>query len=241
MKICAAQIKSVKGDVAANIQHHKAFIHLAVEESADMIVFPELSVTGYEPSLAKALATTKEDKRFDDFQQTSNSNNIIIGVGMPLKDNNDIVIGMIVFQPNKPRQTYVKQYLHPDEFPFFVKGKPQSPLMQHNIALAICYELSVPEHSAAAHKDGAKIYIASVAKTAAGMDKAIESLSAIAKQYSMITLISDSVGYCDDFECGGRTSIWDDKGKLLDQLDDKEEGFLIIDTTNLKVTRKLLQ
>jgi len=240
MKICAAQIKSVKGDVAVNIQHHKAFIRLAVEESAGMIVFPELSITGYEPSLAKELATTKEDERFDDLQQISDAKNIIICAGMPLKESDGIVIGMIVFQPNKPRETYVKQYLHADELPFFVEGQPTSPLMQYNIALAICYELSVPEHSTGAHKNGAEIYITSVAKTATGMEKAIESLSTIAEKYAMLTVISNCVGYCDDFECGGRTSIWDNKGKLLGQLDDREEGLLIIDTTDLKVVAKTL-
>jgi len=240
MKICVAQIKPVKGDVTFNIQHHKTFIHLAVEESAEMIVFPELSITGYEPSLAKELATTKEDERLEAFQQISDKNNIVIGVGIPLNSNNGIMIGMVIFQPHKPRETYVKQYLHADEFPFFILGQPLAPLIQHKIALAICYEISVPDHSEAAHENGAAIYIASVAKSVKGMEKAIENLSAIARKYSMITLISNCVGHCDDFECGGRSAVWNNEGILLAQLDNKEEGMLIIDTSNLEVTVKAL-
>jgi predicted amidohydrolase len=52
MKICVAQTKSVKGDVLKNIENHLKFIELALAFSADLIIFPELSLTGYEPELA---------------------------------------------------------------------------------------------------------------------------------------------------------------------------------------------
>ena len=78
MKICAAQIKSLKGNVEANVEHHKRLVELAVSNGVDVIIFPELSITGYEPQLAKDLATDQNDSRFDDFQKLSNQNNITI-------------------------------------------------------------------------------------------------------------------------------------------------------------------
>jgi len=57
MKICVAQTRPVKGDIQSNIENHKKFIDLAVSGGADTIIFPELSLTGYEPELAKELAT----------------------------------------------------------------------------------------------------------------------------------------------------------------------------------------
>ena len=100
----------------------------------------------------------------------------------------------------------------------------------NRIALAICYELSVPEHSEDAHKSGAEIYIASVAKSVNGVEKAVISLAGIAKRYSMAVLMSNCVGRCDDFESAGRTSIWNKNGLLVGQLDDTNEGILIVDT-----------
>ena len=64
MKICVAQTRPVKGDIQSNIDNHKKLIDLAVSFGADKVIFPELSLTGYEPHLAKELATNQDDCRF---------------------------------------------------------------------------------------------------------------------------------------------------------------------------------
>lgn len=241
MKIAAAQLKPVKGDIQQNINKHKSLVSLAVAGKADMIIFPELSITGYEPELAKDLVTAKDDSRFDVFQQISDKETITIGIGAPLKAGDGITISMIIFQPFRERQTYSKQYLHADEYPYFTNGHEQVILKINNnkIAPAICYELSVAAHSENAHKLGADIYVASVAKTAAGVDKAITTLSDIARTYSMTVLLSNCIGLCDNAECGGRSSVWNKKGILLDQLDDAAEGILVFDTDTEKLAKKI--
>lgn len=242
MKICIAQTRPVKGDIQSNIANHKKLIHLAISHGAGKVIFPELSLTGYEPHLAKELATDKEDSRFDDFQKISNTRNIMIGVGVPLKNNKGVCIGMVLFRPQKERQVYLKKYLHPDEEEFFIEGQNSTGPVDDktNIALAICYELSVPEHSDNAFKNGAEIYIASVAKSDVGIEKAGKALSAIASKYSMMVLMSNCVGRCDDFESGGKTSIWNNKGLLLGQLNDTTEGILIIDTDTQELIEKTI-
>jgi len=81
MKICVAQTRPAKGDIPRNIAGHKTLIDLAASKGAETIIFPELSVTGYEPALAGKLATTPNDHRFDDFQQIADKRQITIGVG----------------------------------------------------------------------------------------------------------------------------------------------------------------
>jgi predicted amidohydrolase len=60
-KICVAQTRPVKGDIQSNINSHKNLINLAVAIVAELIIFPELSLTGYDPTLAKELATSAHD------------------------------------------------------------------------------------------------------------------------------------------------------------------------------------
>ncbi len=236
MNIAAAQIRPLKGNIQQNLAKHVRLIESAVAKKVDIIVFPELSTTGYEPGLAKDLATVKEDARFDIFQTISDQDNITICIGAPLTASSGIAISMIIFQPRKQRQVYAKQYLHVDEYPWFVNGHGHVILEINNtkIAPAICYELSVPQHPENAHRLGAGIYNASVAKTAAGVDKAITQLSEIANNYSMTVLLSNFIGNCDNTECGGRSSVWNDNGVLLGQLDDHSEGVLLIDTSTGK-------
>ncbi|MFZ4455287.1 MAG: carbon-nitrogen hydrolase family protein [Bacteroidales bacterium] len=237
MKIAVAQTRSIKGDISTNIKTHKKLIDLAISYKVDTIFFPELSITGYEPELAKELVTNQDDKEFDNFQEISNKNRITIGLGMPTKSNSGIKISMIIFQPDTPRQTYSKQKLHSEESPYFVNGEEQIILTIDNkkIAPAICYESLQTDHSDNAKKLGADIYVASVAKSQNGINKAMTHYPAVAKKFSIPVLMSNCVGFCDNFESVGQSSVWTKQGNLVGQLDDKNEGILIFDTETEKI------
>ena len=242
MKICVAQTRPVKGDIQSNIDNHKKFIDLATAYCADIVIFPELSLTGYEPALAEALATNQDDRRLDDFQIIADTRQITIGVGVPTKSGASPCISMVIFQPYQGRQTYSKQYLHADEEPFFMSGPSAAGLIgdKTNIALAICYELSVPEHAEKAFANCADIYVASVAKSASGVDQAVKRLVDIAQTYSVPILMSNCIGPSDDFESAGKTSVWNDKGLLVGQLNETNEGVLIFDTDTQEVIEKVM-
>lgn len=236
MKICLAQSKPVKGDIPINLDNHAKMIHLAADHGAQLIIFPELSITGYEPTLAKELSVDADDSSLDLLQAISNTKHIAIGAGMPVKNGDGVTISMLVFQPHQPREIYFKQYLHADELPFFQQGEPHSVSLfeKHRLGMAICYEISVPEHAAGVHEAGAQVYIASVAKSVKGVEKALVELPAIARTYGMAVLMANCVGHCDDFDCGGKSSVWSGSGELVAQLDGVEEGLLLFDTQSGK-------
>lgn len=242
MKICVAQTRPVKGDIQRNIDNHKKLIDLAISNGADIVIFPELSLTGYEPKLAKELAMHQDDSRLDDFQKISDAKQITIGVGVPTKSRSGICISMVLFQPHQARQMYSKKYLHVDEEEFFISGQSFTDLRtdQTNIALSICYEISVPQHAEQAFKRGAEIYIASVVKFVNGGDKALKRLAGIAREYSMTVFMSNCVGQCDGEECAGKTSIWNKKGSVVGQLDDTNEGMLIFDPDTQELIERTL-
>jgi predicted amidohydrolase len=209
-----------------------------VSHGADAIFFPELSLTGYEPTLAHDLAMEAGDRRLEPFQEGSDRHQILIGAGIPERCEGGICIGMILFQPGRTREVYTKKYLHPDEEEFFVIGQGHPGLLNTVpvIALAICYELSVPEHPANAARRGAGIYVASVAKTTPGVVQAGEILSWIARTYSMTVLMSNCIGLADGTECTGGSAIWDSRGRLLGELSDSEEGLIMIHTDTHQIT-----
>lgn len=238
MKICAAQTKPKTGDVQRNIENHVTLINLAASQGGELILFPELSLTGYEPTLAKRLATDGDDARFEIFQQICDSKSIVGCVGIPTKCGAGICISMILFQPHTARSIYSKTYLHADELPFFVAGNSPPGLMINDtrLALAICYEISVSQHLVAALKGRPQMYLASVAKFARGIDTARATLSDTAKQNEVTVLMANSVGPADNGECCGKSSVWNNKGELVGQLDDSREGILIFDTGMQVVT-----
>jgi predicted amidohydrolase len=232
MNVCAAQIKPISGDIQSNIVRHTNFINLASSNGAEIIIFPELSLTGYEPKLASKLAVQLHDNRLDIFQQTSDAQKITIGVGLPLHIKTGISIAMAVFQPAKARQVYCKEFIHADEEPFFKSAKSEVDLtaFKANIAFAICYEISVPKHAENAFKNGAGFYMASVAKFENAIDKAISRLSQVAAQYSMSVLMANSIGAADGQICAGKSSVWNNQGILKGQLNSLDEGLLFYDS-----------
>ncbi len=247
MKIALAQMRSAAGDVAANLARHQRFVEAAAEQGAEVVVFPELSLTGYEPELAERSATTVDDPRFDGLQALADRRRITIAAGMPTRSDYGVRISMLIFRPGtaeKPaaRQVYSKQYIHADEEPFFVRGEAADVTFggatdtTPKIAPAICYELSVPEHAKQAAWNGAEIYLASVAKTASGVERAYETLAASAAKHSMTVLMVNCVGPCGGFESAGRSAAWNRQGVLLGQLGDSEEAILLIDTAIEQVT-----
>ena len=63
--IAAAQSCSTKGDIDANVGAHAKIVRVAAEHHVDLVVFPELSLTGYEPEIATVCTIDAEDERLD--------------------------------------------------------------------------------------------------------------------------------------------------------------------------------
>ena len=62
ISIAAAQTIPVKGNIAENIKRHEKLIKYAAEKEVDILLFPELSLTGYEMELASDLSMSFFDK-----------------------------------------------------------------------------------------------------------------------------------------------------------------------------------
>lgn len=238
MKICIAQTKPAKGDIAENLRQHVAFIERALLHSPSMIVFPELSLTGYEPDLAKVLATTQEDRRLDVLQALSDENNLTIGVGLPTKTGDETPrISMVLFRPRQAPVTYSKCYLFATEEGIFSAGEEPlvMPVGGEIVAPAICYELSNPKHSEYAYQQRSGVYIASVLNSVSGVDADLIKLEAIAKRYKMNVFMANYVGISGGYNCAGKSSVWNKDGVLVAQLDGANEGLIIFDTKSEKV------
>jgi len=232
VKVCAAQLELKPGDIEFNIGEHIKLIKKAIDFGMDLIVFPELSLTGYEPLLAESLSTDISDSRLDILQTLSNEHNIIICAGLPIKQIHGNLIGLVVIQPQKERTMYAKQILHADERPFFVEGRGQSFINFGNeiLAPAICFESLQESHAIEAKKCGANIYLASVAKHESGVQRGYKHYSSISNKHGFITLMANSYGTCDNFLSFGSSAVWDKKGKCIANLNESENGLVGVDT-----------
>jgi len=237
MRVTIAQVQVIKGNIEKNIENHLKWIKQAILHNADMVVFPELSLTGYEPSLAEGLASNQDDARLDEMQNLSDKNKITIGVGLPTRKESKVFVSMIILQPQKGRITYSKQYLYPPEKSVFTAG--ENPLVLNLkteiVSPAICYETSNEAHCAYALRNNASIYIASVLSSVSGIDDELKKLSDIAKQNKLVTLMANYVGKSGGYDCAGKSSVWNEKGELVGQLGSEYEGIITFDTQTKEI------
>jgi predicted amidohydrolase len=235
MILASAQTKPKRGDIKENLLNHYRLIKLASNKGADLIVFPEMSITGYERESADGLAFSLNDSRLENLQQLSVDNNIIIIAGAPIKIHFDLFIGAFIFLPNRSVLNYTKQFLHPGEEEYFVASFDHNPdieLQNERISLAICADIDHPVHPENAHRAKSTIYIPSIFFSPNGIPEAHTKLSSYAQKYSMNVLMSNYSG--DTWGCasGGKSAFWNNNGELVAAMNSSRSGLLLVERNN---------
>lgn len=232
MKIAAAQIQPIGQNTDANIKTHLRMVELAAQQNVDLILFPEMSLTGYERENADALAFTENDARLSVLMEKAKQYQMYIVVGAPIKINSELCIGSFIFSPNGATKIYTKQFLHDGEVLYFNAGNSLNPLIEgqdEKISLAICADISHPVHAENASKMNATLYLASIFYTPNGIDGAYTQLSAYAKKYAMNIVMANYVGSSYSLKAAGKSASWNKKGELISQLNGEEENLLIVE------------
>lgn len=232
MKICAVQMASLHDDVPGNLQRHLWWVSHAKALGADLVVFPELSLTGYFPSMARQASMAEGTPLLDTLQAACDAQSIGVAVGLPYSGIQGVRIGMSILRAGQPRLSYAKRRLHEDELHWFVPGN-QHVLIDiggHRVAPAICHESLFLNHAQQAQALGADLYMVSVAKAARGLPKAFEHYADVARRLNLPVIMANTVGPVEDFTAAGRSAAWDAQGQLLVALDEAQEGLVLLDT-----------
>jgi predicted amidohydrolase len=229
--IGVAQISVVKGDYDQNIAIHCKMIEQAAKHKVNILLFPELSLTGYELSLANELAISETDSRLQKLQLFANKYDMTLLVGAPKKISGDKPqIGLFVISPNKSVFCYSKMYLHENENHFFTVGDKDFYIQRDfglKIGLAICADTSVKEHPALAAKQGINCYLASMLISHGGYEADSAQLRDYANKYNMMVAMANHSGITGGWACAGKSTIWDNKGQPIAAVDDAEFALVI--------------
>ena len=232
MTVCLAQVRSETGRVQANVDHHLAVLDALGPGRADLVAFPELSLSNYDPAAAGAAAVEPDDGRLLAFQRWADATGCAVAVGAPLRTAGRPHIAMLVFAAGRRPVVVGKRHLHADEAPFFspFEGGVGVLDLAARVGVAICYEVAVPEHAAAVAAAGAAVYLASVAKTPGGVARAQAALAETARRHALPALMVNAVGTCEGRPAGGGSAVLDRSGRLLARLGPAAEGLLVYDT-----------
>ncbi|UUQ64304.1 carbon-nitrogen hydrolase family protein [Pseudomonas fuscovaginae UPB0736] len=219
LTIAAAQSCSLAGDLEGNIQRHLHFMQQAAGQGVQLLVFPELSLTGYERNLAAALAITPDAQVLQPLADLARELRLVTVVGMPIRlaDDAPLLIGALTFKADGSRQLYSKQHLHEGEEQVFTSGAGGAGLSfgDDTVALSVCADFSHASHALQAAQSGANLYASSVLISENGYAADTTLLQGYAREHRMAVLMANHAGVTGGWMSAGRSAIWAAGGALV--------------------------
>ncbi len=228
--ISLAQVPVIKGAFKENVKIHLSYISESSYMGADVVVFPELSLTGYELELVDQLSFQQEPNEFRVLSKSSIENNIVVIAGCPLiTEKNKPSIGAVICFPNGNIKFYSKQNLHEGEDIYCSSGKDDYlfTINNYRIALAICADFTNPSHSANAVTNGADMYIASALISEPAYHEDARILSNIASVHRMTVLLSNHISQTGSWPACGKNTVWDSSGEVVVSSNSKEKCLVL--------------
>ncbi|MBI4548327.1 MAG: acyltransferase [Ignavibacteriae bacterium] len=255
--IALAQIDNVLGDIAKNVKKHVEFIRRAKVGGADLVVFPELSLSGYSiKDINWELALRPDnDKRLTPLIKESSEIAIIAGC-VEESDEFGIYNSAFLFERGKVisvhRKIYPPTYGMFEESRYFSPGKSVKAIdtTVGRIGVLVCedlWHLPLPYILA---QDGAQaiIGIAASPTRLAGEDARIQNAQinseqhkAYARLLSSYVVFCNRVGYEDGVNFWGGSEVVGPSGDIIVQakLFDEDLVFVEIDENHVRRARRL--
>src|ERR671936_1494416 len=237
MRLALAQINTVVGDLDRNRDRIVARIREAKEEGADLVLFPELAVTGYppedlllRPSFVRAAART-----LDEVARATRG--IVALVGVPWFDR-DLYNAAAICTAGEVKTLYRKRFLPNygvfDEDRYFAPGHDLV-LLEHGgtlIGPTVCEDMWQPGPPATdLALAGAQLLVnLSASPFHVLRDREREEMFATrARDNSCFVAFCNAVGGQDELIFDGHSLVLDEQGEVLARGPGFEEALVVVD------------
>ena len=259
LNLALAQIATKLGDVEANLAKHLDYIGQAKAQNADLLVFPELSLTGYVlQDLVASVAhnPTEDDRIFKHLFKASRDLDLVVGF-VDEDTRHRFYIASAYLSGGKLIHVHHKVYLPTyglfDEGRFFAWGDEVRAFDTRfgRMGMLICEDFWHASPPYLLWLDGADIMLFSSASPGRGLNdtEKLESArwvervnKAYASMFTSFVAHSNRVGYEDGLHFWGGATVFDPNGKELAHGPYNEEAlaFAELDLNQLRRTRSRL-
>jgi len=248
IKIALAQTSCKVGDKAYNIQKMATYIAKAKKQKANLIIFPELSLTGYTTrDRTYELAETIPGSSTQKMERLAKQNNMHIIYGMiekSAKAQAVIYNTAVLTAPNGTIGHYRKMYLPThsvfEEKRYFRQGY-ETPVFDTplgKIGIIICYDIFFPEITRVLRLKGAKLIVCISASPAVRRNYFETLTTARAIENTVYLAYVNLVGIEDGLQFWGGSRLITPNGRVMVQAkyDDDNMVFGTIDYSDLART-----
>src|SRR5436189_2629351 len=237
MRIALAQINTVVGDLDGNAERIRSRLAEAKEQQADLVVFPELAVTGYPPEdlLLRPSFVRAAQQQAEELARETRG--IVALIGVPWLDR-DLYNACAVCAAGEIKTIYRKRFLPNygvfDEDRYFAPGRDLV-LLEHGGTLVgptICEDIWQPGPPATELAlAGAQLLVnLSASPFHLCRDREREEMFATrARDNSCFIAFCNAVGGQDELIFDGHSLVLDEDGRVLARAPGFEEALLVVD------------
>lgn len=239
VRIAQAQINTVVGDLSGNRDKILESIKMAGEADADIVIFPELALTGYPPEDLLLRPKFIEDNLRVFYEIASHVGDVTTIVGFADREDGKVFNAAGILHRGKVEAIYHKIQLPNygvfDEKRYFQPGLNVLVFERNDVifGVSICEDIWIPEGvtETQAFPGGAEIILnisASPYYVGKGNERK-EMLKQRAIQTYSYIVYTNLVGGQDELVFDGMSMVFSDKGKILAQGKQFEEDLILTD------------
>ncbi|WP_324607630.1 carbon-nitrogen hydrolase family protein [Streptomyces sp. NRRL WC-3742] len=233
--IAAAQFAPLAGEIKTNVRTVSGLIRQAGAEGARVVVFPELALTGYEPTLVGATPDSwlgEADARLEPIREACRETGAVAVVNGPVlrTEGRPGVTSLVIGADGELLARYDKTHLYGVEAEVFEPGSADGRFTVDGVrfALATCYDNRFPDIAERAAADGCTVYLASSALDADN-DSFEEVYPVRAREFGLYVVLADLVGLSEAGPCVGRSGGWGPDGERIADAGPDREGFALVE------------
>ena len=220
LTVSAIQYQALDGGIVPNASEHVRLIEDAASHGSRLVVFPELSLTGYNLPLLEAPDhwLGANDQRLGYIREICRRTGITAVVGSAYREPDGTPrLASLAIHPEGSTETAFKTHLHGQEKDIFEAGEGAVlvELDGWKIALAICFDAAVPAHSTDAAGAGADAYAVSAVYTREEEHRLGLHLGARAMDNRMFGILANLGGTTPLGPSCGLSGFWGPDGLLM--------------------------
>jgi len=239
MKVALAQINTVVGDVWGNVEKTAGALERAVEGGAELVAFPELTMTGYPPEDLLLRPSFIRDN-LDALEEFTGKvpEGVVAAVGFVDLDG-DLHNACAVISGGEVLHRYHKRFLPNygvfDENRYFREGEGPAPILKMGrdlVGLSICEDIwypAGPAHEQALGGAGVLLNISASPYHRLRGAYRERMLGTRASDDGCYVVFCNLVGGQDELVFDGRSSVFDPEGNPIARAKQFEEDLLFVD------------
>ena len=249
MRLALAQINSVVGDLDGNVARIVGRLREAKDAGADLVLFPELAITGYPPEdLLFRPGFLREARRAAE-QVAAETTDVAALVGVPWLDR-DLANGCAICAGGEIKAVYPKRFLPNygvfDEVRYFQPGREMFLLRvgEALIGPTVCEDIWQPGPPATDLALAGAHVIANISASPFHVGKGLEReemLITRARDNACWVALVNAVGGQDELIFDGHSVVIDEEGEVVARAPSFEEALLVVDIdVSTAIARRLV-